>query len=95
MADQPERKRLTFDPTINAGHILTFLGFILSMMVGWSVLDKRVVVLEEARKAQAQLDTHQDATQRASNDAVRESLKEIKDGIRELNARFDRKEGRQ
>lgn len=89
-----ERRRLTFDPTINAGHILTFLGFILSMMVGWSVLDKRVVVLEEARKAQAQLDSHQDATQRASSDAVRESLREIKEGIRELNARFERKEGR-
>lgn len=94
MADQTDRKRLTFDPTINAGHVLTFVGFILSMMVGWSVLDKRVVVLEEARKTQAQLDQHQDAIQRASQDSVRESLAEIKQGIRELNARFDRKESR-
>lgn len=92
MAD--ERRRLTFDPTINAGHILTFLGFILSMMVGWSVLDKRVVVLEEARKTQAQVDQHQDAIQRASQDSVRETLLEIKQGIREINARFERKEPR-
>lgn len=92
MAD--ERKRLTFDPTINAGHLLTFAGFILSMMVGWSVLDKRVVVLEEARKTQAQVDQHQDAMQRANVDSVRESLQEIKAGVRELNQRFERKESR-
>lgn len=94
MSEQSERRRLTFDPTINAGHLLTFAGFILSMMVGWSVLDKRVVVLEEARKAQVSTDQHQDYVQRASNDSVKESLAEIKQGIRELNARFERKETR-
>lgn len=89
-----ERRKLTFDPTINAGHLLTFAGFILSMMVGWSVLDKRVVVLEEARKTQAQVDQHQDAMQRSNVDSVHESLQEIKQGVRELNARFERKEAR-
>lgn len=89
-----ERKRLTFDPTINAGHILTFVGFLLSMAVGWNILDKRVVVLEEARKTQAQVDQHQDAMQRSNVDSVRESLQEIKQGVRELNARFERKENR-
>ena len=93
MAD--ERRKLTFDPTVNAGHILTFLGFIFSMMVGWSVLDKRVVVLEEARKTQAQIDLHQDSTQQGNANAVRESLAEIKQGIRELNARLDARGVRQ
>ena len=92
MAD--ERKRLTFDPTINAGHLLTFVGFLLTLSVGWATLDKRVVVLEEARKTQAQVDQHQDAMQRANVDSVRESLQEIKSGVRELNARFERKEAR-
>lgn len=87
-----ERRKLTFDPTINAGHLLTFAGFLLTMALGWSALDKRVVVLEEARKTQAQVDSHQDAIQRAGSDQVRESLSEIKQGIRELNARFERKE---
>lgn len=89
-----ERRKLTFDPTINAGHLLTFVGFFLTLSVGWATLDKRVVVLEEARKTQAQLDQHQDALHRASQDSVRESLSEIKQGIRELNARFERKEAR-
>lgn len=94
MADQSERKRLTFDPTINAGHIISLLAFLITLVVGWSTLDKRVVVLEEARKAQSQLDQHQDAMQRANVDSVRESLAEIKAGVRELNQRFERKESR-
>lgn len=92
MAD--ERKRLTFDPTINAGHIISLLAFLITLVVGWSTLDKRVVVLEEARKAQSQLDQHQDAMQRSNADSVRESLQEIKQGVRELNSRLERKESR-
>lgn len=92
MAD--ERKKLNFDPTINAGHLLTFAGFLIAMSVGWSTLDKRVVSLEEARKAQMQMDQHQDTMHRASIDAVRESLRDIKDGITKLNDRLDKREGR-
>lgn len=92
MAD--DRKRLTFDPTVNAGHIISLLAFLITLVVGWSTLDKRVVVLEEARKTQAQVDQHQDAMQRSNADSVRESLQEIKQGVRELNARFERKESR-
>jgi hypothetical protein len=94
MADQTDRKRLTFDPTINAGHIISLLAFLVTLVIGWSTLDKRVVVLEEARKTQAQVDQHQDAMQRSNADSVRESLQEIKHGVRELNARFERKEAR-
>jgi hypothetical protein len=94
MADQTDRKRLTFDPTINAGHIISLLAFLVTLVIGWSTLDKRVVVLEEARKTQAQVDQHQDAMQRSNADSVRESLQEIKHGVRELNARFERKENR-
>lgn len=94
MTDQTDRKRLTFDPTINAGHLLTFAGFIIAIFVGWTTLDKRVVVLEEERKRQAQVDSHQDSIQQAQMAVVRESLTEIKQGIREINARFERKESR-
>lgn len=92
MAD--ERKKLSFDPTINAGHLLTFVGFIVAGFVGWSTLDKRLVVVEEARKAQVQTDQHQDTLHRASIDAVRDSLREIKEGVQRLNDRMDRREGR-
>ena len=39
-----------FDNTINLGHILTFLGFLVTIMVTWSTLDKRVVVLGKAAR---------------------------------------------
>ena len=47
MADPTNRKRLNFDPTINAGHILTFTSMVVAVMVSYSLLDKRVGVLEE------------------------------------------------
>ena len=94
MADTNDRKKLTFDPTVNAGHVLTFIGFIIAGFVGWSTLDKRVVSLEEARKAQVQTDQHQDTLHRASIDAVRDSLREIKEGVVKLNDRLDRRENR-
>lgn len=86
-----ERKKLTFDPTINAGHLITFAGFLLTMALGWSALDKRVVVLEESRKAQVQVDNHQDVIHRANIDSVRDSLTEIKQGIRELSQRLEQR----
>jgi hypothetical protein len=58
---EPHSKRLRFDPTINLGHLLTFVGFMLAGFGAWSTLDKRVLVLEENRKTQATIDQAQDA----------------------------------
>lgn len=52
---EPEKKGIKFDSTINLGHILTFLGFMVAGLTAWTTLDKRVVVLEESKKAQAQM----------------------------------------
>ena len=58
---EPEKKGIKFDSTINLGHILTFLGFMVAGLTAWTTLDKRVVVLEESKKAQAQIDAAQDS----------------------------------
>lgn len=87
-ADHPRGVR--FDPTVNLGHILTFIGFILSIMVVWSTLDKRVVVLEESRKAQELRDTGQDDRNRDQMAAIRDSLSEIKQNVIALRDRQDR-----
>lgn len=39
--------RITFDPTINAGHILTIVGFLVSGFVAYFTLDKRLAVNEQ------------------------------------------------
>lgn len=78
----PEKK-IRFDGTINLGHILTFIGFLGSGAVAWNAMDKRVVVLEEARVVQALTDRRQD------EDRV-EMRKQSKEDSKEINAKLDR-----
>lgn len=88
----PERrKRITFDPTINAGHILTSVIFLGGLFVGWSALDKRVVALEEGRKGQEQVDRHQDQMQNQHMNQIRDSLVEIKRSVEKVNDKLERK----
>lgn len=94
MNDRPESntpKRITFDPTINAGHILTSVIFVSGLFVGWTALDKRVVALEEGRKAQEQVDRHQDQIQGANMAVIRESLQEIKRSVEKVSDRLEKK----
>lgn len=76
------RKKLHFDPTINAGHLLTFLGMLAALLIGWSTMDKRVVVLEEAKTYQRERNAAQDA-------AIRELLIEIRQGQMETRRTLD------
>ena len=40
------RRRVVFDPTINLGHVLTFMGFMVAGFSAYSTLDKRVTLIE-------------------------------------------------
>lgn len=79
-----------FDNTINLGHILTFLGFLITIMVSWTTLDKRVVVLEESRKAQAVMDSAQDLRSAEKFSEIRETLGEIKRSVDKVNDKLER-----
>ncbi len=76
--DEQQGGRLRFDPTINAGHLLTFAGFLLTGFIGWSTLDKRVVVLEEQRKSQEVIDKAQDVRSGEKFGEIRETMRDIK-----------------
>lgn len=69
---------LKFDPTISYGHILTLVSMVVAVFIGWSTLDKRVVVLEENRNAQELRDKAQDSMSQANMAQLREALSEIK-----------------
>lgn len=86
-------KRLHFDPTINAGHVLTFIGMAFALFVGWSNLDKRVVTLEEQRAHQALRDASQDALVGQQLIDIKESLREMRVELRAaaVELRKDRK----
>lgn len=85
--EKRERQRVRFDATINLGHILTFVGFLVAGFGAWTTMDKRVMVLEEGRKVQEQVDRYQDASTRQTMEQIRESLTEIKAQVNRLNDR--------
>lgn len=84
-------KRIRFDPTVNAGHVLTTLVIVSGVFVGWTELDKRVVALEEGRKAQEQLDRHQDQMLGQQMLQIKESLSEIKRNVERVNDKLEKR----
>ena len=70
-------KKITFDPTINLGHILTFVAMVIGVMSSYSLLDKRIGVLEE--KALSAVTQQADRQQEQ-----KEALKEIKSDVKDL-----------
>jgi len=70
-----------FDATINLGHVLTFVGFVIAGFTAWSTLDKRLTVIEERATFQAQIDRQQDARLVEYMTTIKESLSDIRASI--------------
>lgn len=81
---QQEKGGVKFDATINLGHVLTFVGFVIAGFTAWSTLDKRVTVIEERASLQALVDKNQDTILNASMVQIKESLSDIKGRIDRL-----------
>jgi hypothetical protein len=82
-----QRGRLAFDPTINAGHLLTFLGFMVSGFLAYSTLDKRVAVIEQRTTSTEQRAAEQDARIKDTLGEIKQDLREVKGAINELTSR--------
>ncbi len=85
MEPQHEPMKLRFDPTINAGHVLTLIGMIGVGFAGWSTLDKRVLVLEEAKNYQQKRDESQDTAINEKLGDIKEKLRELKQSLEAMN----------
>lgn len=90
MAEPIDRKRLHFDPTINLGHILTFIGFLVAGFVAYATVDKRLTVVEEARKFQSQVDAAQDARATAAAAELTGVITRLERQVERLNDKLDR-----
>lgn len=88
--DEEIKHGIRFDPTINLGHVITFIGFIVAIFVSWTTLDKRVLVLEESRNTQAHIDKTQDMVLGQQMQQIRESLTDLKNGVQRVNDRLDK-----
>lgn len=83
----PSPHGVKFDATINLGHVLTFIGFVIAGFTAWSTLDKRLTVIEERAIFQSQIDRAQDAKLTESMSAIKDSLSEIRSSINRLSDR--------
>lgn len=92
MAGEPQTRRVTFDPTINLGHVISAVAFVGSVWLAWTNMDKRVLVLEENSKLQQQIDRHQDELSRINMQQIREALADIKRGVELSNSRSEKKQ---
>lgn len=87
--EEANQSRIRFDPTVNLGHVLTFIGFILTGFMAFQHLDKRVSILEENRKTQAMTDTFQDQKSIDQAQAIHQSLVDIKKSIEKLDNKIE------
>lgn len=86
--DRRREGGITFDKTINLGHVLTMATMIAAVMASWSLMDKRVVVLEEARHAQRDRDQSQDVASKEKFQEVRDTLIEVRRSLEKISDRI-------
>jgi tRNA(Phe) wybutosine-synthesizing methylase Tyw3 len=80
--DSTRRKRIHFDPTVNLGHILTFVGFMVAGFGAWGNIDKRMTLGEEKAAVAAERANEQE---RRMSEAMRELKADVKDVQRAVN----------
>ena len=88
--NEPTRGGIRFDATINLGHILTFVGFLVAGFGAWATLDKRLTVIEEHRYLQKQVDMSQDNRATEASLQVRDVLNRLDKQVERLNDKLDR-----
>lgn len=81
MSEEP-KPRITFDPTINLGHILTFLSLVIAGALAWAALNTRLAVLEDARIVQASRDASQDIL-------IKERIAEVLSAVHKVDSRVE------
>jgi uncharacterized protein YycO len=77
LVETHHRRRVAFDPTINLGHVLTFVGFLITGFSAYSALDKRVTLIESQSATVVERTREQDVR-------LKDTLAEIKGDVKEL-----------
>ena len=85
-----EVKKITFDPTINLGHILTFIGFLIAIATAFVTLDKRVIIVETSLRTQEMRDRFQDSEINKNSVYVTNSMEDLKRSVEKLSDKVDR-----
>lgn len=81
---QPQGHRVKFDATVSLGHILTFVSLLLAGFSAYNTMDKRIVVLEEQRRAESERSTEIDKRLNGVLTEVRSDVKELQRSLNEI-----------
>ena len=83
-AARRERNRVRYDPTVNLGHVLTFVGFLATGAAGYSDLrernsltDARVTAVEKAAEVE-KVRNHSDVQE------LKQDVRETRNGVQTL-----------
>jgi hypothetical protein len=79
-----DRRKPRFDMTINLGHVITLIAFVISGFAFWNSVDKRILVLEVANNSQRERDINQDLSSKEKFTEVRESLRDLRRSVDKL-----------
>lgn len=85
-----EHVGIKFDPTINLGHVISFIIFIATGIITYNTLDKRVLVLETSVSKQDLRDLNQDIDRARINSELKESFNELRRSTEKLNDKLDK-----
>ena len=79
------RRRVSFDPTINLGHVLTFVGFITAGFTTYSTLDKRLTVVETHAAQGIERSREQDGRMKETLGEIKTDVKELQRSVNDVN----------
>ena len=79
-----QENKVRFDKSINLGHALTIVSFLIVALMQWNIMDKRVVVLEEFRLSQRERDKAQDDMSKDKFQEVRDALTELRRSVEKV-----------
>ena len=82
----PPRRKPVFDPTINLGHILTFLGFIAVGGGAYLNIEKRVTVQEVRSELTYRAMEEEKGRNNSNLNEIKNDIKEVRRGIDELRS---------
>jgi hypothetical protein len=83
---RPKSRKPVFDPTINLGHVLTFLGFLAVGGGAYLNIEKRVTVQEvRSEMSERDIESEKQRTGTALTE-IKNDIKEVRRGIDELRS---------
>lgn len=82
MSDLQPHRRVTFDPTINLGHVLTLIGCMVAVITAYGTLDKRISLIESQVAVASNHSRDQDMR-------LKETLSEIRADVKDLQRSFN------